>query len=174
MDAKDVVVIGVTGATRCGKGRVSAALSEELREAAVVGQDRFWCQHWRCPITGVLSDEEPQCTDMAKFAQEIQKAKEVAAASGRRFVIAEGFTLLHDASIRALLGPIHMLELSKDECIRRRSASTPPTHPPTSYFVFCFGNSRTLMGCLTARSPSVPRVGSKMPLPLYADMSTFR
>ena len=75
------------------------------------------------------SEEEPECTDFAKFAQKIQKAKEAAAASGRRFVIAEGFQLLHDASVRALLGPIHMLELSRAECIRRRSAPVGQLNP---------------------------------------------
>ena len=75
------------------------------------------------------SEEEPECTDFAKFAQKIQKAKEAAAVSGRRFVIAEGFQLLHDASVRALLGPIHMLELSRAECIRRRSAPVGQLNP---------------------------------------------
>ena len=123
-----VVVVGVTGATRCGKGRVSTALSAILGGAEVVKQDKFWFRRWRSP-TGEPSEEEPECTDFAKFVQKIQKAKEAAAFSGRRFVIAEGFSMLHDASVRALLGPIHMLEISREECIRRRSAPKGPLNP---------------------------------------------
>ena len=116
--APSVVVIGITGATRCGKGRVSKVLSEALGNAAVVGQDAFWVRDWRDAATGQVSQDEPECTDHAAFARAI----EVAATMGARFVIAEGFQLLHDASVRALLGPIHLLELSRAECIRRRSA----------------------------------------------------
>lgn len=118
-----VVVIGITGATRCGKGRVSKALAETLGNVAVVGQDAYWFRPWPDAATGEPSAEEPECTDHAKFAENIQEATAAAAAaSGARFVIAEGFQLLHDASVRALLGPIHLLELSRDECICRRSA----------------------------------------------------
>ncbi len=112
------IVIGITGATRSGKGRVSRALALALGGATIVGQDKFWFRPWPDAATGELSEEEPECTNHSIFAEKIQEA----IASGARFVIAEGFLLLHDASVRALLGPIHLLELSRDECIRRRSA----------------------------------------------------
>eukprot|EP01043_Picozoa_sp_COSAG02_P012773 COSAG02_NODE_501_length_21049_cov_34.002768_2_plen_803_part_00 len=117
-----VIVIGITGPTRCGKGRVSKALAETLGNVAVVGQDAHWFRPWPDAATGEASAEEPECTDHAKFAEKIQEATAAAAASGARFVIAEGYQLLHDASVRALLGPIHWLQISRDECIRRRSA----------------------------------------------------
>jgi hypothetical protein len=124
--APPVVVIGITGATRSGKGRVSEALSKALGNATVVGQDKFWlCSRQRPDVvTGEMSSEEPECINHVRFARETQQATAAAAAeSGRRFVIAEGFQLLHDDSVQALLGPIHLLELSRAECIRRRSAS---------------------------------------------------
>ena len=37
-----VVVIGITGCTRCGKGRVSRALSQRLGDTVIVGQDDYW------------------------------------------------------------------------------------------------------------------------------------
>ena len=124
-----VVVIGVTGATRCGKGRVSTALSAALGGAAIVSQDQYWFRQWQDPVSQ-LSEEEPECTDHVKFAQAIQEAKVAASKTGPPLVIAEGFQLLHHASVRALLlGPIHMLELTRDECIRRRSAPRGKLNP---------------------------------------------
>ena len=118
------VVIGITGCTRCGKGRVAAALSEKLGGVEIVGQDNFW-QGPRPDPSGQMSDEEPACTDNAAFAREI----ETAARKAQRYVIAEGFQLLHDASVRALLGPVHFLDLGRDECIRRRAQPRGPHNP---------------------------------------------
>ena len=55
------VVIGITGCTRCGKGRVAAALSEKLGGVEIVGQDNFWLGPRPDP-SGQMSDEEPACT----------------------------------------------------------------------------------------------------------------
>ena len=48
--ADGVVVIGITGCTRCGKGRVSQALAE-LLGADIVGQDLFWKAPARDAVT---------------------------------------------------------------------------------------------------------------------------
>ena len=129
--AARVVVIGLTGCTRSGKSRVARALEARLGRnprVAVVGQDAFWSRsvRVRLPSGGEWSsDEEPQCTDHAKFACAIEAA--VAAGRGRGdggggtrrsarrdvvVVVAEGFQLLHDARVRELLsGPIVLFEV---------------------------------------------------------------
>ena len=68
-----VPVIGITGATRSGKGWVSSAVSAALGGVTVVGQDSFWRGPRRSP-NGKLSQEEPECTDHAAFAAAVRQA----------------------------------------------------------------------------------------------------
>ena len=128
-----VVVIGITGCTRCGKGRVSRALSRRLGDTVIVCQDDYWIGAVAVTTpdgNSVTSDEQPECTDHLGFAAAIEDAiKRAAATAGGRdhtvfgVVIAEGFQLLHHERVRDLIGPMptYLLELSKEECIRRRA-----------------------------------------------------
>ena len=127
-------VIGITGCSRSGKSWVAKALAERLALPGerVVGQD----VHWRhaVPVSladgrSVNSEEEPECTDHPAFARAIEVAAiggggaAAAGTGGQSVVIAEGFQLVHDATVTSLLtGPIFYLEMSREECIRRRTA----------------------------------------------------
>jgi len=124
------LAIGITGATRSGKGWASTALKVALTNAfalpgggggsvEVVGQDAYWQR----PVTVTTasgrerpSEEEPDCTDHASFLEAIRDAKQA-----HRAVIAEGFQLLHHEPVAAELDHIFALEIGFDESKRRRT-----------------------------------------------------
>lgn len=125
------VVVGLTGATRCGKSWTASLLAELLRVPPehIIGQDSYWRREVPVKLASgkvVPSQEEPHCTDHDAFATAIHKA--IAAAEAKYdgntcpVVIAEGFQLLHSPRVRELLTHVWLLELDMDECINRRSA----------------------------------------------------
>jgi len=140
VDAADLsrpVVIGITGCTRSGKSRLAQAIRDELRlpQSSVVAQDAFWSHAVLVQASSgaeVVSEEEPECTDNTLFAAALQEA--IAAAvplpgRGRGCVIAEGFQLLHDDRVAGLLDYVFFIDLSRQECITRRSAPRGPSNP---------------------------------------------
>ena len=80
-----IITVGITGCTRSGKSRISAALKEELATsgtpAAVVGQDGFWERPHQVKVdrggktVSRMSQEEPECTNHKKFAARILQQK---------------------------------------------------------------------------------------------------
>lgn len=171
-----VIVIGITGASRCGKGWVSGELRNKLGldPSAVVGQDNFFkgmVQVTTPKGKSVKSAEEPECQDHVKFGQAIQSAmqnalalphcakscgrlvypgyasccKTCATSGGTKHeqfcnercagkhpavVIAEGFKLVHDASVLGLLTHVFLLDLNEAECIKRRCSCKDPKLNP--------------------------------------------
>lgn len=171
-----VIVIGITGASRCGKGWVSEELRKKfaIGPSSVVGQDSFFMKTVKVTTPDgavVRSAEEPECQDHAAFAQAIQCAMQNALSlpycnqscnrvvypsypsccrtcaksngavheqfcddrcNGKHpaVIIAEGFKLLHDSQVRSLLTHTFYLELSEDECVRRRGESKDPKLNP--------------------------------------------
>lgn len=61
------VVIGITGPSRCGKGRVVEMLTHMLEgRVAVIGQDHFWRRACRITLPNGqtrMSEEEAECHD---------------------------------------------------------------------------------------------------------------
>ncbi|CAJ1398137.1 unnamed protein product [Effrenium voratum] len=119
------VVIGLSGATRCGKSRLAQMLAEEpwacksLKGAVVIHQDSSWrrCVQVQLPDgTERKSQDDPSCTDNEKFVREIREARSRACA-----VIVEGFQLVHSAEVRELLTHIFHIDLTKEECHKRRT-----------------------------------------------------
>lgn len=125
---KPVVVVGITGCTRAGKGWVAKELCSLLGSCQIVGQDRYWARPWQVTVDGkqVSSEEEPECTDHDAFASAIANASAAAAegfnGSKSSCVVAEGFQLVFDTKVANLLDYIFLLEISREECISRRSA----------------------------------------------------
>ena len=89
-----------------------------------------------------MSEDEPECTDHATFAMEIQDAvaKSVASTAGRqRVVIVEGHQLLHSPEARSkLTGPLYLLELDREECIHR---AYPILCRPSGHSIFSSSSS---------------------------------
>merc|ERR1740129_196776 len=130
------VVIGITGCTRSGKSRLAKALQQRLAVpgSAVIGQDGFWQRAVQVttPVgRQVISEEEPECTDSDAFVAAIQEAvgEAAAAGKGRPCVIVEGFQLVHDPRVPALLDHLFFIDLSRQECVERRSAPSGPRNP---------------------------------------------
>lgn len=83
-------------------------------------------QHEMSTWEEVYSCEEPECTDHVAFAKAIEHAIQTVKSNNlplnRRVVIAEGYQLLYAEAVRKLLSfPVILLELSRQECITRRS-----------------------------------------------------
>lgn len=130
------VVIGLTGASRCGKSWVAKDLAEafSLPHGCIVGQDSYWKRSMRVRLPDgrdVMSDEEPACVDNGKFVDAVERAITTATGQGQKVVIVDGFQLLHDPLIPPLLHQIWLLDLDEHECIQRRSAPRGPLnrHP---------------------------------------------
>jgi len=129
------LVVGVTGATRAGKGWTSKALKAALTadvggsgggggggggrgRVTIVCQDAFWRRSVELKTASgtVYSEEEPECTDQRAFLAAIRAAK-----ASSRVTIVEGFTLLHQGEVAAELTHAFFLEISRDEARRRRT-----------------------------------------------------
>jgi uridine kinase len=167
-------VVGLTGATRCGKSRVARALQDMLREkyalrVEVVAQDAFWYRTIPVKIgdSVLQSCEEPECTDTSSFAREIGKA-----AQDNDLVIAEGFQLLHSSAVRDQLHFVYLLEISMEESMRRRSCARDAELNPHPIGVDQFrqlvwpAHERYLRDCVTplagwVRRYPAPHTGSR-------------
>ena len=117
-----MVVVGLTGSTRSGKGWVAKALQKRLAETGVavcvVGQDNYWERPVPVSVGGKerLSEEEPRCTNHQAFATAI-----LAASSSYAVVVAEGFQLLHCPDVVRQLTSCYCLELPREEARERRT-----------------------------------------------------
>ena len=115
------IVVGISGCSRSGKGRLSKALKAALeakgdREVAIVGQDTYWKGPRYSEHAGRMSHEEPSCTDHDAFAAMIAEKS-----ATHSIVIAEGFQLLHSEKVRSLLTHCYHLELDKETAKYRRT-----------------------------------------------------
>mmetsp|Transcript_2246 Transcript_2246/g.5053 ORF Transcript_2246/g.5053 Transcript_2246/m.5053 type:complete len:243 (+) Transcript_2246:63-791(+) len=125
-----IVVVGITGSSRSGKSWLSKELSKclLLPHGAVVEQDRFWRRSSIVQTADgrrMVSEDEPECTDSDAFLDAIRCAiSEAQPLAGCDWgcVIVEGFQLLHDKRVVALLDHIFLLDLSKEELLSRRTA----------------------------------------------------
>ena len=131
--AAPATVIGLTGATRCGKSRIAAALKAALVakgvKVVIVGQDAFWERAVKVRVENseAYSQEEPECTNHARFAARIRSAMEECSAGG--VVIAEGFQLLHSAEVQQLYTHTFLIEIEHDEARARRTAAVGARNP---------------------------------------------
>ena len=129
------VVIGISGASRCGKGTLSGNLKTEIRKrtglrVAVVGQDAFaTLQSRRCPEASPRGArwEYTDSIDFHAFVADVRHQ-----CSRNDVVIVEGFRAFHESGIpfagsRSLNGSMHLriwLEVSRETCYERRMATT--------------------------------------------------
>lgn len=132
MSSENKQVIGITGPTRCGKGRVVKMLaamlerergwSERSGQLKIIGQDDFWRQ--TVPIvlpdgTSYYSEEEAECHDFNELFNSIEASL---AQKGVLVVIVEGFTIIHDDRVARLCDNIFHLDVNRENTILRRSA----------------------------------------------------
>ena len=106
------IVVGISGCSRSGKGRLAKALKASLeakgdREVAIVGQDSYWKGPRYSEHAGRMSDA---------FAAMIAEKS-----ATHSIVIAEGFQLLHSEKVRSLLTHCYHLELDKETAKYRRT-----------------------------------------------------
>jgi len=119
---KEKAVIGITGVSRCGKGWVThgltAAIDKANKAGDFVGQEEFWLQACQVNVRGQTrtSEDEPGCTNNEGFAEAIKAKK-----AEKDIIIAEGFQLLQDDRVTALLDSIFLIELDQDEARKRRT-----------------------------------------------------
>jgi len=145
------VVIGISGCTRSGKSWLSGTIAKQRAAAGLdcsaIHQDDFWERE----VVVIdahgkerKSEEEPECTNFAALAATLRAAivpcGDVSAASPSpesHMIIVEGFNVLHDPAIVALLDVIVVLDLDYDEAKRRRTAPRSGLNPnPLSLEVF--------------------------------------
>eukprot|EP01083_Nonionella_stella_P117939 351905_1 len=128
-----VIVIGIGGATRSGKGTLARKLYKELG-----GKDVCYslCQDYFFDRKVIYEEldgnwEDPRALNhdayLSKINETIEKAKQcvLQATNNKRYVILEGFLLFHDERLVELLDHKFWLEISKKhvmigECARRQ------------------------------------------------------
>eukprot|EP00931_Biecheleriopsis_adriatica_P075180 TRINITY_DN49105_c0_g1_i1.p1 TRINITY_DN49105_c0_g1~~TRINITY_DN49105_c0_g1_i1.p1 ORF type:complete len:196 (-),score=42.65 TRINITY_DN49105_c0_g1_i1:44-631(-) len=129
------LLIGISGATRCGKGQLSANLSKELEQAGltctVVGQDRFaTCPHRVKLPPGSAFEARYEYTDSIDFGAFIKAVD--AARQRSQVVVVEGFRAFHESgklladgvSLTQAMALRFWLEIGYDTCHQRRMSST--------------------------------------------------
>ena len=140
-DECKVIVIGISGATRSGKGTLSRKLLNELGGATMCTN---LCQD-SCFDTSVIYGElkgnweDPRALNHDAFLGRVQEAIKKAKipqepesdSHSVHYVILEGFLLFHDERIVQLLDHVFWLELSKDVCHSRRMSTK---RVPEDYF----------------------------------------
>lgn len=138
-----VTVLGITGCSRSGKSRLSQVLKtqaniyfSETCEVRIICQDNFWFRR----IEG--SEEHIDCTNWDAFYEAVSSIySELVEDSQRHFrrgyLIIEGFQAFHDYRIVALMDCMVYLELSKEECIARRSAPQSEHHCNPQSAAYC-------------------------------------
>jgi uridine kinase len=115
-------VIGITGASRSGKGWIASFLLQEIRNRGktgiIVTQDDYWLGAKQVTVRGQrrMSEEHPECTDNIKFAAVISE-------NAKRYdvVICEGFQLLYHSALLNLVTNIFFVDIDIDEARRRRT-----------------------------------------------------
>eukprot|EP00040_Diaphanoeca_grandis_P021160 m.112724 g.112724 ORF g.112724 m.112724 type:complete len:210 (+) comp28214_c0_seq5:327-956(+) len=154
--SKTPTVIGITGCTRSGKSvvgkRVAQRLSTAQLNVPVICQDSFYKRKVTITLQSglnvgktVKSSEEPECTDYDTFTQHISESiTETADCHNlidskfsplKSFVIVEGHQLLWDERVRNLLTfPVFLLEITKEEGCRRRTAPQTQLNPKPQSF----------------------------------------
>eukprot|EP01083_Nonionella_stella_P117938 351903_1 len=123
-----VIVIGIGGATRSGKGTLARKLYKELG-----GKDVCYslCQDYFFDRKVIYEEldgnwEDPRALNhdayLSKINETIEKAKQcvLQATNNKRYVILEGFLLFHDERLVELLDHKFWLEISKKTCHDRR------------------------------------------------------
>lgn len=115
---ESVLVVGVAGCTRSGKGTVTRFLREQLPGAGLLCQDKYFKK----------GGETPDCIDWRTLRKDFATmltaaAREAKATRKMQVVIAEGFLLFADAEIAACCGVKLLLQLDKATCYARRKAT---------------------------------------------------
>jgi uridine kinase len=120
--SREAIVIGLSGVCRSGKGWVSDGLLQAVeatgKTATIISQDDYWFQACQVKVRGQnrTSEDEPECSNHEEFAAVIKEST-----TAYDIVIAEGFHLVHDPSVTALLNHIFLIELDRDEARQRRT-----------------------------------------------------
>eukprot|EP00746_Dinoflagellata_sp_MGD_P160781 gnl/MRDRNA2_/MRDRNA2_87688_c0_seq1.p1 gnl/MRDRNA2_/MRDRNA2_87688_c0~~gnl/MRDRNA2_/MRDRNA2_87688_c0_seq1.p1 ORF type:complete len:240 (+),score=48.74 gnl/MRDRNA2_/MRDRNA2_87688_c0_seq1:109-720(+) len=135
-----VTAIAISGPSRSGKTRLATLLRERLGAeiCTVLSQDAFWRSQRTRMVNGVrkISDEEVTCTDWKAFEAAVAKLISQQEASGKtdvkkqkRYVIIEGFQVLHCDKTAEYFDAEFHLDIDKEEVIARRSAAASAARP---------------------------------------------
>lgn len=133
------MLVGISGATRCGKGSLSKGIKHRLGEVAshlrvaVVGQDRFFDQRARSKLvkdgqapTMEHAWEHTASIDFAKFVKAVQDAcatSDVVIVEGYRAFHESGLLLKKNTTLTAAMKLRFWLEISENTCRMRRMAT---------------------------------------------------
>ncbi|KRX02374.1 P-loop containing nucleoside triphosphate hydrolase [Pseudocohnilembus persalinus] len=128
-NTKKVYLIGVSGATRCGKGTLSRNLSINL-DANIIQQDHYFDipkiqnelkGNWECP----------EAINWEKFVHDIKQKMDSDLEDGKQFLIVDGFLLFSNPKYNDLFDLKIFLNI-EDSTIYQRRMETKPV--PEDYF----------------------------------------
>jgi len=122
-------VIAVTGPSGSGKTSLARLLHAVLQhefEIAVLHQDQFfWPSNWARQAYAERSNmDQPDAVDFERLRASLRSARD---GDTSRLVLVEGFLLLQDEPLMAMVDGVLFLDASKESCLARRLARRPRT-----------------------------------------------
>ncbi|ETO29874.1 hypothetical protein RFI_07247 [Reticulomyxa filosa] len=126
-----VIVIGISGATRSGKGTLARNLVTYIGEehCLCICQDKFFdVEKIYAKLDG--NWEIPEALKPEEFLKQISKMidSQKAKKSGKKYVIIEGFLAFTDSRICNLLDVMFWLDINKEVCYQRRMTTKRVPH----------------------------------------------
>eukprot|EP01116_Phalansterium_solitarium_P006919 TRINITY_DN19351_c0_g1_i1.p1 TRINITY_DN19351_c0_g1~~TRINITY_DN19351_c0_g1_i1.p1 ORF type:complete len:226 (-),score=25.84 TRINITY_DN19351_c0_g1_i1:218-895(-) len=152
-------VIGISGATRSGKGSLAKRITEKLHNSGNVArfcQDAYFNTG---RIYGQLGGnwDQPEAIDHERLLADLRR---VIADSKTRFVVLEGFMLFHDTALFELLDARLWLDVSHDCCYERRMRTKPLPH---MHFVNWVWPNYLTYSARVRADASVERISGELP-----------
>lgn len=135
------LIVGIAGVTCGGKTTLAAKIQDKFNQTVVLNQDTYFYlegspQHVKVPEMDHTNYDIITSLDMNKMHDDILK---LISNSGdcRNILVLEGFCLLNYKPIANMCKLKYEISLTKEECIRRRTARVydPPDIP--GYFEVC-------------------------------------
>jgi hypothetical protein len=120
---QEVILIGISGATRSGKSTLARRLSElrifDDEVCTIIHQDEFFRpgdhDNW----------ETPEVVDHHRFGRAITRAVARAHARGSHLVIVEGFLAFNDPTLTESFDLLVWLDIDESQCRARRETTAP-------------------------------------------------
>ncbi|KAI1296770.1 Nicotinamide riboside kinase 1 [Halotydeus destructor] len=136
------LVIGISGYTNSGKTSLCRKLKEKYEDAVIVGQDQFFREvddpnHVWVEVTpGKLHQnwELHSAINWNLFEKEIQRILSSKPSSSPGLLFLEGHVIFNHRPFKKLFHERFFLELTEEECRRRRYTRTYDPADPENYF----------------------------------------